>query len=153
MLLTLTTLREKEQELRCLEERLNDARKERTLSRSQTAGMDNFSIEECVRKEAMLLKRIDDLRQQIESAEIVEEDVKSDSITIGSIIAIELDYGDGDVEEVNARVVDWTNNLLENEISVNSPIGECLLGKRAGEKTKAVLPNGNTVNISILSIS
>ena len=44
------------------------------------------------------------------------------------------------------------SNLIENKLSVKSPIGKGLLGKKKGERVKVEIPSGN-IEFEILNIS
>ena len=43
-------------------------------------------------------------------------------------------------------------NIRESKISVSSPVGKSLIGKRVGECVKIKLPSNETIELEILDI-
>ncbi len=70
------------------------------------------------------------------------------TITIGSIIKIEISGEIKELQIVGSADVDPTNG----KISYLSPIGEALLGRKAGEQFEINLPNGKNVSCQIIEI-
>ena len=76
--------------------------------------------------------RIEELEKILKNAEVVVEDeVDLDRINIGCQVKIlDLEYE----EELDYKIVGSTEaNSLQNKISNESPVGQALLGKRAGD--------------------
>lgn len=156
MLLTNSALQEKKKELDNLKERLDNIRKEKHLSFSQADGdgwHDNFGYEQAVRDEKMIINQINALSESIRTAIILEDECSNNQISVGSNVVLRLDYGDGDVEEIVGKLVALAGNSFENEITLNSPIGQAIFGKKNDEVCECLLPNGNRLKIEIIGIS
>jgi transcription elongation factor GreA len=83
------------------------------------------------------------LRSVLESAEIIpEEDISKDQIGIGSrFILQDLTIKEsGEFTLVSSPEVD----LEKGKISVSSPVGQILLGKKEGDEVSAELPWGTS---------
>ena len=70
---------------------------------------------------------------------------------MGTHVTIQM-TGDDDTEEYD--IVGRTEaDPLNGKISDESPVGHGLLGKAVGEKTEVLLPTGQTVEYTVLSIT
>lgn len=89
------------------------------------------------------------LKEILESYELVQESAEKDSVNINSTVKIKY----ADTQEVDTIVIvtKIESDPLENKISNESPIGNALMGKRAGAKVEFMSPNG-LVNIEILEV-
>ena len=68
-----------------------------------------------------------------------------------SIVKVIIDYGDGDQEEMRARFV--TRSMqLDDEITMDSPIGQAIYRKKEGDHIECKLPNGATAWVTIKEI-
>ena len=82
------------------------------------------------------------LRTVLDSAEIIpEEEISKDEIGVGTkFILQDME----DTESGTFRLVSSAEVDLENgKISVDSPVGAALIGKREGQKIKVNAPGGN----------
>lgn len=68
-----------------------------------------------------------------------------------SIVKVIIDYGGGDKEEMKAKVV-AVSMLLEDEITMDSPVGRAIYGKREGDHVECKLPNGAIAWVTIEKI-
>lgn len=158
MILTSSALKEKESELMKLKIRLDNIRKEKHLSFSQADGdgwHDNFGYEQAVRDEKMIINEINSLSELIRTATVLENSRSNQGqVSIDSNVLLKLDYGDGDVEELSGRLVALNTKSLEheNEITLNSPIGQAIFGKSSDDESECILPNGNVLKIKVMSI-
>jgi transcription elongation factor GreA len=84
--------------------------------------------------------RIQELQSALKSARLMEEGQAASSISIGSVVVIQdLESG----RESNYVLVDPREaNPLKGKISVASPIGKALLGRRRGETAEINAPAG-----------
>ena len=96
-------------------------------------------------------RRIAELEEKLSGARIIEdEDLPSDQVLIGATVKLK----DLDAQEefeymlVSAEEADFE----QNKISVSSPIGQGLMGRKAGETVAIKVPRG-TLNYKILAIS
>ena len=104
-------------------------------------------------KEAQALneKKIAELEEKLSRARILDdEDISKDEVLIGATVRLkDLDSGE-DLEYTLVAQVEA--NYEEGKISVNSPIGEGLLGHKEGEELQIKIPAG-TLRYKILKIS
>lgn len=112
---------------------------------------ENSEYDEARNEQAKVEARIAELEALIENAEIVDESVLDTSVVnIGSVVKV-LDKAEN--EEIVYYVVGSNEtNPFENKISVESPVGSALNGKRAGDKVEVVAPGGIIV-LEILEVS
>lgn len=79
-------------------------------------------------------------RRLSELKELDEQEIPEDRVGFGSVVTVR-DTDDGTEEEFKLAFgddIDFENS----EISMESPIGQALLGKEVGEEVSARLPNG-----------
>lgn len=108
---------------------------------------ENFEYADAKEEQAMLQAKIAELGSDILEAKVVEENGKSDRVQIGSKVEVE-----GAGKQTFTIVTANDADPLQGKISVESPIGTCLLGKKVGEKCVAELPVG-PMEYKILKIS
>lgn len=84
---------------------------------------------------------------QIKLADIIEDSGKG-IVTLGSKVKVSNEFG----EQTFHIVGDYEANPAEKKISQYSPLGKCLIGKKAGETAHFQAPKG-TVSYKILAIS
>ena len=93
--------------------------------------------------------RIQELEAILGSAKVIEAKSKYDEVTLGARVTIkEADYPPETYHLVGSNEA----NPREGRISHESPIGKALIGHKAGESVKAILPNGNVIELEILKI-
>lgn len=103
--------------------------------------------------QASMEQRITTIENMLKNAQIVsEEDVTTDSISIGSRVKI---YDIEFEEEDEYTIVGSTEaNPDEGKISDESPIGSALLGKKVDDIVDVELPdNGGVIQFKILEIN
>ena len=95
--------------------------------------------------------RISKLEQTLSNARIIDESqLDSSKVLVLSNVKIK--------NQSNGMMMDYTivadgeANLAEGKISVNSPIGQGLLGKSVGDIAKISVPTG-IINFEIIEIS
>ena len=95
--------------------------------------------------------RIEELEKILKNAEvIVEEEVDLDKINIGCCVKL---YDCEFEEELEFRLVGSTEaNSLQGKISNESPLGQALIGRRAGEMVDVEMPNGGTAQYRVIEI-
>jgi transcription elongation factor GreA len=102
---------------------------------------ENFEYHSARRDQGILNGRIAELERKLELAKIVDEaEVEEGVISLGSIVTVkDLDEDDEwDFYLVDAVEADPVND----RISVQSPVGEALMGKRVGEVVEVDIPAG-----------
>lgn len=109
---------------------------------------DNPELEQAKEEVARLDERIYELQEMIGRAQIIKG--RNSSIAEpGSTIEVE----DGEGETTTYHLVGAVEaDPVTGHISVESPVGRALVGKRAGERVSVVVPNG-TVELTIKAVS
>ena len=111
---------------------------------------ENSEYDEAKNHQGMLEKEIAEIEEQLSMAVVIEENLSTDKVAIGSKVKV-FDY-DFD-EEVEYSIVGSTEaDPLYFEISDESPIGKALLGKKVGEEFYVETPGGD-VKLKVISIS
>lgn len=95
--------------------------------------------------------RIDELEKILKNAEVVvEEEVDLNTINIGCSVTV---YDKEFKEEIEFKIVGSTEaNSLQGKISNESPVGQALLGKKAGSNVKVETQAG-IVEYKVLKIN
>ena len=94
------------------------------------------------------------LRAKVKDVRIIDELrlPQREDIVFGALVVLETLSADGTSEERAIRLVDQTESLPKKDrISVQSPIGRALLGRKEGDSFELKLPKG-LVEIEILEI-
>ena len=114
---------------------------------------DNFAFEQTEIKERALNYEISRIQHQIKTAEIIDEDLEGEEglVKVGSEVRVYMEYSDGDGEEETFILTGGHGKITENKISVNSPLGECVLGKAVNFKGQYSV-NGNVIKVKVLEI-
>ena len=124
-------------------ERLRDAR-------DAGAPADNDEYLQVKEEEAVVGSRLQQLEAFLRAAEIVEEDQGSlDRVAIGSVVEVE-DVASGKVRR--HRLSGGFEPISPGDVSVNSPVGQALLGRAVGERVAVELPNGRLAELTVRSI-
>ncbi len=129
--------------------------KRRELSiRLQEAMEDGELIEsaeyEAAKNEQGIIEgRIKELEILLANAQIVEKSKSTSKVAVNSKVTIQ--YNDKDTPETYELLGTAEANPMENKISVDSPVGHAILGKKVGDKVKVVAPGGTFV-IEIIAI-
>jgi transcription elongation factor GreA len=109
---------------------------------------DNPELEQAKEEVARLDERIYELQAMIGRAQIIE-DRNSGIAEPGSTLEVE----DGEGETVTYHLVGAVEaDPVRGNISVESPVGRALVGKRAGERVCVDVPAG-TVELTIKTVS
>ncbi len=90
--------------------------------------------------------RIEELEQTVKQAKVVAAG-KSGTVGIGSEITVEIE-GDKDNYEI---VGPTESDPAKGRISIDSPVGQAVLGHKAGDKVKVQTPDG-AVDYKIISV-
>lgn len=99
---------------------------------------ENFEYSAAKDDQSMAEQRIAELEDLLASAKIVESTHTGDTIQLGSRVTIATGE-----KELHLTVTDSESaNPLEKKISVESPLGFALIGKKVGEKVTVHTPNG-----------
>jgi transcription elongation factor GreA len=143
VLLTVAGLKKIEEELDQLRTVHRKRVAERIRDSMQMAGelSDNSEFEDAKNEQAFVEGRIDELRQILGSARVIEDDeVLTDRVSVGSIVRVR------DLETLDEW--EWTivgtyeANPAEDRISNESPVGESLMGMVVGDVAVVEIPAG-----------
>ena len=92
---------------------------------------------------------IAELEQKINNAVIVEKGEKDGTVSIGSKVKVfDEEFNEEIVYEITGAM---ESSPAENKISVESPIGKALMGKKKGDCVEAVTPGG-TIKLKVMSV-
>jgi transcription elongation factor GreA len=111
---------------------------------------ENAEFEAAKEKQALVETRINDLTQKLGHCEIIELSGEDNGrATFGSIVVME-DLETGEV--VSYRLLGpYEADVQAGTISVTSPLGKALIGKKEGEEVRVQTPKG-VRNLEILEI-
>lgn len=112
---------------------------------------ENAEYDAAKEAQGMLEMEISKLEETLSNARIIDESkLDSSKILIHSIVKIKNLTNSARMEY--KLVAQSEANLAQGKISVDSPIGKGLLGKKNGDIAEIAIPNGN-VKFEILEIS
>ena len=125
---TLTTTGRRE-----IAERIKDARSLGDLS-------ENFDYHDAKRQQGFLEGRINNLKQMLERAKVVESVGGGDTISLGSTVKVhDVEY-DEDVEYTIVGVMEA--DASQKRISNTSPLAKALMGHKVGGRVEVQTPAG-----------
>ncbi|MCR4311097.1 MAG: transcription elongation factor GreA, partial [Candidatus Taylorbacteria bacterium] len=100
---------------------------------------ENAEYHEAREMQANVEDRIAKLEIMLKSAVIMEKH-GGDAASIGSLVTVEKQK---DKSHVSYKIVGSEEaNIAENKLSIHSPLGSTLIGKKKGEVFKVTTPNG-----------
>jgi len=114
-------------------ERIKDARSLGDLS-------ENFDYHDAKRQQGFLEGRIDNLKQMLERAKVVESVGGGDIISLGSVVRVhDVEYD----EEIEYKIVGVMEaDASQNRISNTSPLAKALMGHKVGARVEVKTPAG-----------
>ena len=134
----LKTVRRKE-----VAEKIKEARSFGDLS-------ENSEYDEAKNEQGIVESRIAELEGIMKIVRVVEDDeTPGDVVGIGSHVTVVDGDGDTDTYEI---VSSSETDPSVGKISDESPIGAALLGQRAGAVLEVPLPNGRTMQVTVLEV-
>ena len=110
---------------------------------------ENSEYDDAKNEQAFIEGHIIELENKINTAKIIDENVKGDTVTVGSKVTLLDEEFNEELEYtiVGSSEADPFNNRISNE----SPVGVAILGKAKGDKVEVNTPDG-MVSFEILSI-
>ena len=109
---------------------------------------DNFAYEETMRKEAELFQKYNKKKSMLKDIVIVD---KESNGTVSLNTKVELLFIEDDTIEEYILTGDINSNIDDNSITINSPLGSAIYGKKVGDKVSYKVGD-NTYNVEILNI-
>lgn len=101
---------------------------------------ENSEYHEAKERQSFMCGRVLDLKYKIKNAKIIEDCVRGNEISVGCKVNLKNDKAVISFELVGSEESDPSNG----KISVSSPIGKAVLGKKSGEKVTVITPAGES---------
>lgn len=111
---------------------------------------ENAEYHSAKEKQALIEARINQLQHDIARAEVIDPSQVAQGVVVFGRTVRVRDLGDG-AEETYTLVGPHESDFDSGRISVDSPIGKGLLGKRPGDQVEIKVPAG-TIRYQILSL-
>jgi transcription elongation factor GreA len=127
-------------------ERIKEARELGDLS-------ENSEYEEAKNEQGMIDSRIKEIDYILDNAEVIEDDGNHDNTTVSLGKKVKIKDYRLNREQEFMLVTPQEANVEEKKISIDSPIGKALLGRRIGEAINIKTARGSTKKIEIKEIS
>jgi transcription elongation factor GreA len=102
-------------------------------------------------EQSLLEYKIAQMKNTLSKARLIDES-QLDSSKVLALSKVKIKNTDNNMEFTYTLVADAIANLAEGKLSVNSPIGKGLLGKKVGEIAEIQVPKG-IMKFEILDIS
>lgn len=109
---------------------------------------ENAEYSEAKRQQADNERRIMELENEIRTSEVSSFDKKSKVVQMGSRVKVKFNGDEQELGIVGSNETDPLSGKISNE----SPIGQALMGKSAGEKVKVATPTGEK-EYTVLEVS
>lgn len=95
--------------------------------------------------------KIAELEYKIKNADIREENTDTSYVHLGSVVKV----FDEDMEEEETYTITSVTevDVMNNKISVESPVGGALLRKKVGDRAEVKCPDGASYWLKVLSIN
>ncbi len=110
---------------------------------------ENSEYDEAKNDQARLEARISRLEERLKSAQIVEH-ISTDMVTVGTkVILLDMEFD----EKTEYRIASsGSGSDDENVVTVDSPVGQAIMGHAIGEIVDVKTPNGQVYQMKILEI-
>ena len=109
---------------------------------------ENAEYDAAKNEQAMIEGEINEIETKLKYAVIIKESDKKGTVSLGS----KVDFIDEDGELVTYEIVGTTEADVDNHrISNDSPIGNALLGRKAGDEVTVNVPAG-TIKITVKKV-
>ncbi len=117
-----------------VKEALIEAREKGDLS-------ENFEYHAARREQAKLISRIRFKQKVLEFARVIDTD-RLNSDMVGLLTTVSMTNLNSERKMTYTIVSPHESNLLENKLSIKSPIAQALLGKKVGDTVEVEVPVG-----------
>ncbi len=112
---------------------------------------ENAEYDAAKEAQGLLEMKISKLKDVIASSRVISDDL-IDTSKVSILTKVSLKNLANNSKIAYSLVPDSEADLKQMKISVNTPIAKGLLGKKEGEKAEITLPNGNVLQLEVLSI-
>ena len=111
---------------------------------------ENAEYEAAREEQGKIEGEISKLEAELKNCQIIDEEKSDDKVVFGSVVTLkDLEYD----EELEYKLVGPLEaSILDNKISIDSPIGKLILGRHVGDTVSAASPAGGTISYKILSV-
>ena len=111
---------------------------------------ENAEYEAAREEQGKIEGEISKLEAELKNCQIIDEEKSDDKVVFGSVVTLkDLEYD----EELEYKLVGPLEaSILDNKISIESPIGKLILGRHVGDNVSAASPAGGTISYKILSV-
>lgn len=111
---------------------------------------ENVEYEAAREEQGKIEGEISKLEAELKNCQIIDEEKSDDKVVFGSVVTLkDLEYD----EELEYKLVGPLEaSILDNKISIESPIGKLILGRHVGDTVSAASPAGGTISYKILSV-
>ena len=111
---------------------------------------ENAEYEAAREEQGTIEGEISKLEAELKNCQIIDEEKSDDKVVFGSVVTLkDLEYD----EELEYKLVGPLEaSILDNKISIESPIGKLILGRHVGDTVSAASPAGGTISYKILSV-
>lgn len=94
--------------------------------------------------------RIEEIEKTLKNVEVADDDSKKNVVSIGCKVKV---FNEGRNKEFEYKIVGSNEgDILQNKISIDSPVGSALLDKKKNQKVTIDTPSG-TITYKILAIT
>ena len=109
---------------------------------------ENAEYEAAREEQGKIEGEISMLEAELKNCQIIDEEKSDDKVVFGSVVTLkDLEYD----EELEYKLVGPLEaSILDNKISIESPIGKLILGRHVGDTVSAASPAGGTISYKIL---
>ncbi len=128
-----------------------EAAKAISEARAQGDLSENAEYDAAKDAQGHLEKKISELENTLANARIIDAS-KIDTSKVTILSKVELKNIKLKKNVTYTLVSEAEANIKESKISVTSPIGKAILGKKKGDKVQVIAPNG-TIDLEIVKIS
>lgn len=94
--------------------------------------------------------RINYLERMLRTAEIIDESSKEDEIGLNNTVT--LYFEDDDEEDTYVIVTSIRGNSLKNLVSIESPLGKAVIGKKVGDRVYVPITEKNGYYVEVRKI-
>lgn len=95
--------------------------------------------------------RISNLKEIISNVRVIDN-TNIDTTKVSILSTVKIRNITQGISQSYTLVPDRESDLSVGKISINTPIAQGLLGKKVGETTHILLPNGNKLSLEIIKI-
>lgn len=136
-----------------LKRKYDDNAKALTVAYKNSSGdgaHDNAEFEYLLSQEKVLVSEINSLSLQIENAIIIDSvEMADDCVNIDDTVDINMLLTPTTGREMTVQLIGGTVTEIGKQVSINSPMGKAIYGRRIGE-TVSYEVNKNNINVKLL---